>query len=551
MAKVILENLKLDRDRLKVATAREAAITKILALEFKIASIVRGRGSRLTGKQTYELAVRTAGVALITAEREAEYKTIEIAQTIKLLELDIKRLEVATWRAGVIGGQTDKQIAANAQILAGAKAQLAVQQEQANIKVTSAKADVGEAILSGIGPSAAERFGHDFGTKVVEAVGKAMSIGSTVDTFLSNKIAILEAELSALETRKAAAPEGSPKAAAIIDEIKATQIAISQANAAIRQSYIATTAEGVMPFLEALRELGPEGEFVAAIGEGALIMAESMNVIATAGVEASSKLAAVGSIISAVMSMQSAASAANVAGIQSQIDIETKRDGQSAKSLAKIAAMEKKKDRMKKKQFEIDKKMSMANIVISTAAGIMKAIEQGGIYGMIFGAVIAVLGAAQLAIVAGTSYQGAATAPSASGPSAVSIGSKNNSVDLAQSTSPSGELAYARGDRGVGNQGATNFIPSFTGRATGGNTGLIVGEQGPELFIPERPGTVLPADETATLQPAGANVTLNVHAIDAQGVEEALMGQQNNIIRIIREAANDQGEGFLENINTI
>jgi hypothetical protein len=46
------------------------------------------------------------------------------------------------------------------------------------------------------------------------------------------------------------------------------------------------------------------------------------------------------------------------------------------------------------------------------------------------------------------------------------------------------------------------------------------------------------------------NANFTIHAIDAQGVEDVLMAQQGNIIGMIRSAANDHGEEFLEVVNT-
>ena len=38
--------------------------------------------------------------------------------------------------------------------------------------------------------------------------------------------------------------------------------------------------------------------------------------------------------------------------------------------------------------------------------------------------------------------------------------------------------------------------------------------------------------------------------MDASGVEDVLRNQQGNIIRMIREAANENGERFLETVDT-
>jgi hypothetical protein len=161
------------------------------------------------------------------------------------------------------------------------------------------------------------------------------------------------------------------------------------------------------------------------------------------------------------------------------------------------------------------------------------------------------MGAAQLAIVAGTSYQGggAAGGGGASIPSSVSIGERGKSSDLSKSRSARGELAYFRGDQGMG--GAENFRSAFYGkkhRAAGGNTGYVVGEQGPELFMPDRPGTIVPSDDVSSAG-GDTNVTFSINAIDAAGVEDVLAQQQGNIIGMIRQAANSYGEEFMEDLD--
>ena len=83
------------------------------------------------------------------------------------------------------------------------------------------------------------------------------------------------------------------------------------------------------------------------------------------------------------------------------------------------------------------------------------------------------------------------------------------------------------------------------GYATGGE--VLVGEQGPEVIKPLSPMQVVPNDALGG-KPVSAHFTIN--AIDSQGVEDVLMAQQGNIISMIRSAANDYGEEFLETVNT-
>lgn len=321
------------------------------------------------------------------------------------------------------------------------------------------------------------------------------------------------------------------------------------------QDVAAQASESMGPMLEQLRKLGPEGEVHSAVIGGLLQMTEAVGAFAEAGEEGGSKLQAgmmlAASAVNALGAMQAAQGRAAVAAIDKQIKAEQKRDGKSKESLAKIAQLEKKKEAMEKKNFERDKKMKMASIITSTAVGIMKAYEQGGMLGFVTGALIAAIGAAQLAVVSSSSYQGGASAAGDAGsPSKISLGKRNNTVDLAKSQSARGELAYMRGESGVG--GANQFRPAFTGakyRASGGSTAFVVGEQGPEMFVPETPGTIVPADEVQnTATPT--NVSFNINTIDASGVEDLLVAQRGNIIGMIRQAANSYGQDFVEEVDT-
>jgi hypothetical protein len=46
------------------------------------------------------------------------------------------------------------------------------------------------------------------------------------------------------------------------------------------------------------------------------------------------------------------------------------------------------------------------------------------------------------------------------------------------------------------------------------------------------------------------NVNFTINAVDAQGVQDVLQRQRGNIIGMIREAANEHGEEFMESVNT-
>jgi hypothetical protein len=161
----------------------------------------------------------------------------------------------------------------------------------------------------------------------------------------------------------------------------------------------------------------------------------------------------------------------------------------------------------------------------------------------------AVMGALQLAVISRTQYGGASggSAPEAPAMTGLSIGGRNSNVDVSKGGN-AGELAYLRGSRGVGSN-ANNFTPGGAmgrkGYANGGND-IVVGERGPEVISPSTPIDITPNYE---LGGGETNVTLNISAIDGQSVANMFSDQQGNIIQLIRDAANDNGEAFLETVD--
>jgi hypothetical protein len=293
--------------------------------------------------------------------------------------------------------------------------------------------------------------------------------------------------------------------------------------------------------------LGPEGELMASTIEGALNMqtafTTAFQAMSVEGASTADKIAAglgaAMAVVNSLSQVQKAASEAKLRGIDNEIAAERARDGMTAASVQKIKALEAKKDAEKKKAFEQEKKMKKAQTVMATAMAVMQAFALGGpIVGAIMSAFIIALGAKQLSMIDSQTYNGGGG--SGGGASSVSVGERNNSVDLAKGNNAGGEIAYARGEQGIGT-GMTDYTP--TPRASGG---YVVGEQGPELFLPQVPGQIVPSDELNT---GSTNVNFSIQAVDAQGVEDLLLEQRPNIIGMIREAANASGEFFLEDID--
>ena len=81
--------------------------------------------------------------------------------------------------------------------------------------------------------------------------------------------------------------------------------------------------------------------------------------------------------------------------------------------------------------------------------------------------------------------------------------------------------------------------------AAGGE--ILVGERGPEVISPLAPMEITPNDKIGG---GASNVNFTINAVDAAGVEQLLVAQRGNIIGMIREAANEHGEEFMEGVNT-
>lgn len=264
------------------------------------------------------------------------------------------------------------------------------------------------------------------------------------------------------------------------------------------------------------------------------------------------------SVTNTLSSVLNSASEARIAQIDKEIAAEQARDGKSAESLAKIASLEKRKDAEARKSFNTNKKLMMAQAVISTAAAVAGALAAppvpGSPWNIAMAAMMGGLGAAQLAIIAGTSYSGGASSASnvTSATPTLSIGKRGESVDLARNNANAGgEIGYLRGAKGIGrNASDYNVIGSAYGGDLPrgyGNTAFAVGEHGPEIITPETPITVRPMSDSPAAAPISAEFT--IHALDARGVEDILYGQRGNIIGMIREAANANGQSFLEDVN--
>lgn len=98
-------------------------------------------------------------------------------------------------------------------------------------------------------------------------------------------------------------------------------------------------------------------------------------------------------------------------------------------------------------------------------------------------------------------------------------------------------LAFA-----IGGGGGGSIFGSFLGRQNGGpvNAGqpYIVGEAGPELFVPNNSGRIVSNDALAQ---GGGGTTINITAVDTQSFQEALARDPRFVSNLVQRGNRAQG----------
>ena len=154
-----------------------------------------------------------------------------------------------------------------------------------------------------------------------------------------------------------------------------------QAKMDAAKTYAANFSKVTAGIAADMRSIGPEGELMAATLEAVSSTVETaIAAVAVMGSETASMaekvgagLAVAGSIVQGMAAMNKASSDAKIRGIDDEIAAEKARDGQSAASAGKIKALEAKKTAVARKAFEDEKKMKIAQTIISTAQGAIAA----------------------------------------------------------------------------------------------------------------------------------------------------------------------------------
>ena len=85
------------------------------------------------------------------------------------------------------------------------------------------------------------------------------------------------------------------------------------------------------------------------------------------------------------------------------------------------------------------------------------------------------------------------------------------------------------------------LIPKANGGGVNAGQSYLVGEKGPEMFVPNQSGTIIPNKEVG----GTTNINFTINTVDAQGVDELITNRRSTIINVINDALNRQGKEAL------
>ena len=73
---------------------------------------------------------------------------------------------------------------------------------------------------------------------------------------------------------------------------------------------------------------------------------------------------------------------------------------------------------------------------------------------------------------------------------------------------------------------------------------ILVGENGPELFVPNQTGQIT-QNARGTGKSGAINVNFTINAVNAAGIDQLLIERRGTISRIINESVNERGRGAI------
>ena len=522
---IVQKNLQAQQKTFAIAKQSFDQEQKLVALKQKLAAGGLGQNEILTQKQVLETAEKTFNMAV----QEATLKT-----QIQIVELEILKIRL--------------------DVLAKEDASKAQQYRDLITSTDAIIGTLGEGLKQNL-----EIAGYTFADTVREGLigGRGGGAGGIAQTMAKlstfNKKTEIDKVQGQIDSKVAALKPGEaedPELIALRAKLEALE--------ALDAGYLKITGSMKMYATE-MAKLGPEGEASAALLNGIVTISDgykSMKTVLDENTTGTERFAAVAefasSSIGAIGDIMAANSRAQIAEIDQQIQAEKNRDGKSAESINKIKAMEKKKEMIQRKAFEQNKKIQLAQAVVNGMSAIQSGFATQPFFpvGIAMGIMATAMTAMQISAIRKQQFQGGAQ-ETPTPQTALSVGKRSNAVDVSKRAT-GGELNYLRGGATTG-QNLGGAGGSFQGGAMGrkgyanGGDGIIVGERGPEVITPSAPVDITP---NFALGGGTQNVNFTINAVDAAGVEDVLMNQRGNIIRMIREAANENGTMFLEEIDT-
>jgi len=98
---------------------------------------------------------------------------------------------------------------------------------------------------------------------------------------------------------------------------------------------------------------------------------------------------------------------------------------------------------------------------------------------------------------------------------------------------------------GGGSGGSGSGLEFFAkGGAVSKGKAVVVGERGPELFVPNQTGQIT-QNARGTRNGGGTTVNFNINTVDASGFEELLVRSRGTITQLINNAVNERGQESL------
>jgi hypothetical protein len=550
------ESFRQDIQQNKILQKRLESVDKLNKLQLESSKIARSRGefaetgsTTLRNSRQQELLIQTEATRLKTAEAKAKIEKDIIKAQFSILKAEAKILDAKAKEKGITTtlSETIQNLQGAEQTLIRA-IDLGLENSAKQFSLNLVKGF--EKGFSSIATEIASGASNEGFAAFIDQ----LSLGEVTLTKLEQNKKKLVKTVTDLQAEIADINVFNPMAGAQLQllniDLDTAEIELAATKFEIMAMRIDLASASIMRFATQVQGLGGDGAVAASLAQFSSSMIQSFSVLGATlndSTTKTDKFIAAANAMSTVMAGFSAVLQADtkrrIDNIDQAIEAEKRLDGKSAQSVEKIKQMEAKKEVIARKSFETNKKLQIAQAIISTASGAAAAYAIP-VIGPALAAMIVALGMAQVAIIKKTSYQSTASNISAPNTS-LTVGQRGSAVDTAQQTT-SGELNYLRGGRTEGtNLGGAGGAMGRKGYANGGE-GIIVGERGPEIVSPSAPVDITP---NFALGGGETNVNFTINAVDATGVEDLLINQRGNLIRMIREAANENGEEFLPTID--